>query len=100
MSLRVISFTQSQAKEFGQASRHTAKHRGGSGTTGVADARARQVGVSCAEMAKTHLGRVSLRRMVKVDDVAGAVALPVSAAGRKRRGALSARPDRSFGDLS
>jgi hypothetical protein len=30
----------------------------GPGMTGVIDARARQVGVSYAEMAKTHLGRV------------------------------------------
>jgi NAD(P)-dependent dehydrogenase (short-subunit alcohol dehydrogenase family) len=47
----------------------------------VIDARAKQVGVSYAEMEKTYLDRVSLRRMVTAQDIAGTVLWLVSAAG-------------------
>ncbi len=50
--------------------------------TGVIEARAEQAGVTYEEMEKTCLDRVSLRRMVTAEDVAGMVAFLISAAGR------------------
>jgi hypothetical protein len=51
----------------------------------VIAARAQQVGVSYAEMEKTYLDRVSLRRMVTAEDVAATVLFLVSEAGRNLR---------------
>jgi NAD(P)-dependent dehydrogenase (short-subunit alcohol dehydrogenase family) len=86
----VIGFTQSLAKELGPANiRVNAILPGiveGPRMTGVIEARARQVGVSYAEMEKTYLDRVSLRRMVTAGDVAAMVAFLVSAAGRNISG--------------
>lgn len=52
----------------------------------VIEARAEQVGVSYAEMEKTYLDRVSLRRMVTAEDVAATVLFLVSEAGRNLSG--------------
>ena len=41
--------------------------------SGVIDARAKQTGVTYAEMEKTYLDRISLRRMVTAADVAAAL---------------------------
>jgi NAD(P)-dependent dehydrogenase (short-subunit alcohol dehydrogenase family) len=86
----VIGFTQSLAKELGPANiRVNAILPGiveGPRMTNVIDARARQVGVTYAEMEKTYLDRVSLRRMVSAQDVAGMVAFLVSSAGRNISG--------------
>jgi NAD(P)-dependent dehydrogenase (short-subunit alcohol dehydrogenase family) len=86
----VIGFTQSLAKELGPANiRVNAILPGiveGSRMTSVIDARAKQVGVSYAEMEKTYLERISLRRMVTAGDVASTVAFLLSAAGRNISG--------------
>jgi NAD(P)-dependent dehydrogenase (short-subunit alcohol dehydrogenase family) len=81
----VIGFTQSLAKELGPSNiRVNAILPGivaGPRIERVIDARAQQVGVSYAEMEQTYLDRVSLRRMVTAQDVAGAVLWLVSDAG-------------------
>ncbi len=81
----VIGFTQSLAKELGPANiRVNAILPGivaGPRIEGVIAARARQENVPYAAMEKTYLDRVSLRRMVTAEDVAGAVLWLVSAAG-------------------
>jgi NAD(P)-dependent dehydrogenase (short-subunit alcohol dehydrogenase family) len=86
----VIGFTQSLAKELGPANvRVNAILPGiveGARMKGVIEARAKQVGVSYAEMEKTYLDRVSLRRMVSAEDVAATVLFLVSEAGRNVSG--------------
>jgi NAD(P)-dependent dehydrogenase (short-subunit alcohol dehydrogenase family) len=86
----VIGFTQSLAKELGPAGiRVNAILPGiveGPRMTGVIEARARQVGVSYAEMEKSYLDRVSLRRMVSAEDVAATALFLVSRAGRNLSG--------------
>src|SRR6202789_3825688 len=86
----VIGLTQSLAKELGPANiRVNAILPGiveGPRMTGVIDPRARQVGVSYADMEKTYLDRISLRRMVSAEDVAATVVFLVSAAGRNISG--------------
>jgi NAD(P)-dependent dehydrogenase (short-subunit alcohol dehydrogenase family) len=86
----VIGFTQSLAKELGPSNiRVNAILPGiveGARMTGVIEARAKQVGVSYAEMEKTYLNRVSLRRMVSAEDVAATVLFLVSDAGRNLSG--------------
>ena len=86
----VIGFTQSLAKELGPANiRVNAILPGiveGPRMSGVIAARAKQVGVSYAEMEKTYLDRVSLRRMVSAEDVAATVLFLVSEAGRNMSG--------------
>jgi len=81
----VIGFTQSLAKELGPANiRVNAILPGivaGPRMTRVIAARAAQTGVSYAEMEKTYLERVSMRRMVTAQDCAGTVLWLVSAAG-------------------
>src|SRR6202034_3150317 len=86
----VIGLTQSLAKELGPDNiRVNAILPGiveGPRMTGVIAARARQVGVSYADMEKTYLDRISLRRMVSAEDVAATVVFLVSAAGRNISG--------------
>jgi NAD(P)-dependent dehydrogenase (short-subunit alcohol dehydrogenase family) len=86
----VIGFSQSLAKELGPANiRVNAILPGiveGPRMSGVIAARAKQVGVSYAEMEKTYLDRVSLRRMVTAEDVAATVFFLVSEAGRNVSG--------------
>ena len=86
----VIGFTQSLAKELGPANiRVNAILPGiieGPRMTAVIDARAAQVGVSYAEMEKTYVDRISLRRMTSAADVAGMVLFLASAAGRNVSG--------------
>jgi NAD(P)-dependent dehydrogenase (short-subunit alcohol dehydrogenase family) len=86
----VIGFTQSLAKELGPSNiRVNAILPGiveGARMTGVIEARAKQVGVSYADMEKTYLDRVSLRRMVSAEDVAATVLFLVSEAGRNLSG--------------
>jgi NAD(P)-dependent dehydrogenase (short-subunit alcohol dehydrogenase family) len=86
----VIGFTQSLAKELGPANiRVNAILPGiveGPRMSGVIAARAQQVGVSYAEMEKTYLDRVSLRRMVSAEDVAATVLFLLSKAGRNLSG--------------
>jgi NAD(P)-dependent dehydrogenase (short-subunit alcohol dehydrogenase family) len=86
----VIGFTQSLAKELGPANiRVNAILPGivaGPRIDGVIAARAKQEGVSHAEMERQYLSRVSLRRMVTASDVAGAVLWLLSAAGRNISG--------------
>jgi NAD(P)-dependent dehydrogenase (short-subunit alcohol dehydrogenase family) len=86
----VIGFSQSLAKELGPANiRVNAILPGiveGPRMSGVIAARAKQVGVSYAEMEKTYLDRVSLRRMVTAEDVAATVLFLVSEAGRNVSG--------------
>ncbi len=81
----VIGFTQSLAKELGPSNiRVNAILPGivaGPRIERVIGARAEQVGVGYAEMEKTYLDRVSLRRMVTAQDVAATVLWLVSAAG-------------------
>ncbi len=81
----VIGFTQSLAKELGPSNiRVNAILPGivaGPRIERVIAARARQEQVEYAAMEKTYLDRVSLRRMVTAEDVAGAVLWLVSAAG-------------------
>ncbi|MEZ0167326.1 SDR family oxidoreductase [Microvirga sp. TS319] len=86
----VIGFTQSLAKELGPANiRVNAILPGiveGPRMEGVIEARAKQTGVGYAEMEKTYLERISLRRMVTTGDVASTVAFLLSAAGRNISG--------------
>ncbi|WP_414474870.1 SDR family oxidoreductase [Microvirga sp. M2] len=86
----VIGFTQSLAKELGPANiRVNAILPGiveGPRMEGVIEARAKQTGVGYAEMEKTYLERISLRRMVTAGDVASTVAFLLSAAGRNISG--------------
>ena len=81
----VVGFTQSLAKELGPVNiRVNAILPGivaGPRIERVIAARAQQVGVSYGEMEQTYLARVSLRRMVTAQDVAGTVLWLVSAAG-------------------
>ena len=53
---------------------------------GVIDARANQVSVSYAEMEKTYIDRISLRRMTSARDVAATVLFLISEAGRNLSG--------------
>ncbi len=82
----VIGFTQSLAKELGPDNiRVNAILPGiveGPRMTNVIKARAEQTGVSYAEMEKTYLDRVSMRRMVTAGDVAATILFLLSAAGR------------------
>ena len=86
----VIGFTQSLAKELGPENiRVNAILPGiveGPRITGVIQARAEQYGVSYAEMEKTYLDRVSMRRMVTAQDVAAAALYLASPAGRNISG--------------
>ena len=86
----VIGFTQSLAKELGPENiRVNAILPGiveGPRITGVIQARADQYGVSYAEMEKTYLDRVSMRRMVTAQDVAAAALYLSSPAGRNISG--------------
>lgn len=81
----VIGFTQSLAKELGPENiRVNAILPGiveGPRITGVIQARADQYGVSYAEMEKTYLDRVSMRRMVTAQDVAATALYLASPAG-------------------
>jgi len=86
----VIGFTQSLAKELGPENiRVNAILPGiveGPRITGVIQARADQYGFSYAEMEKTYLDRVSMRRMVTAQDVATAALYLASPAGRNISG--------------
>ncbi len=86
----VIGFTQSLAKELGPANiRVNAILPGiveGPRMSGVIAARAKQVGVSYAEMEKTYVERISLRRMVTAEDVAATALFLASEAGRNLSG--------------
>jgi len=86
----VIGLTQSLAKELGPANiRVNAILPGivaGPRMENVIAARAGQLGVTYAEMEKTYLDRVSLRRMVTAQDVAATVVFLVSGAGRNISG--------------
>lgn len=86
----VIGFTQSLAKELGPENiRVNSILPGiveGPRITGVIQARADQYGVSYAEMEKTYLDRVSMRRMVTAQDVATAALYLASPAGRNISG--------------
>ena len=86
----VIGFTQSLAKELGPANiRVNAILPGiieGPRMSEVIEARASQVGVSYAEMEKTYVDRISLRRMTSAQDVAAMVLFLVSEAGRNLSG--------------
>jgi NAD(P)-dependent dehydrogenase (short-subunit alcohol dehydrogenase family) len=86
----IIGFTQSLAKELGPANiRVNAILPGvveGPRMTGVIAARAKQMNVAYEEMERTYLDRISLRRMVSVEDVAAAVAYLLSPAGRNLSG--------------
>jgi NAD(P)-dependent dehydrogenase (short-subunit alcohol dehydrogenase family) len=81
----VIGFTQALAKELGPANiRVNAILPGvvaGPRVERVIAARAVQEGVSHEEMTRNFLSRVSLRRMVTAEDIAGTVLWLVSAAG-------------------
>lgn len=81
----VIGLTESLAKELGPSNiRVNAIRPGiveGPRMAGVIEARARQVGVTYADMEKEYLARVSLRRMVSQQDVAAIVAFLLSDAG-------------------
>ena len=81
----VVGFTQSLAKELGPDNiRVNAILPGvvaGPRIERVIAARAQQTGVSYADMEKSYLARVSLRRMVTAQDVAGTVLWLVSASG-------------------
>ncbi len=86
----VIGLTQSLAKELGPANiRVNAILPGivaGPRMENVIAARAGQLGISYAEMEKTYLDRVSLRRMVTAQDVAATVVFLVSGAGQNISG--------------
>lgn len=86
----VIGLTQSLAKELGPANiRVNAILPGivaGPRMENVIAARAGQLGVSYAEMERTYLDRVSLRRMVTAQDVAATVVFLVSSAGQNISG--------------
>ena len=81
----MIGFTQSLAKELGPSNiRVNAILPGivaGPRMEGVIAARAQQERVEHAMMRRAYLDRISLRRMVTAEDVAGAVLWLVSAAG-------------------
>ena len=81
----VVGFTQSLAKELGPSNiRVNAILPGvvaGPRIERVIGARAEQLGVSYAEMEQSYLARVSMRRMVTAQDVAGSVLYLLSAAG-------------------
>ena len=81
----IIGFTQSLAKELGPDNvRVNAILPGivkGPRMDRVIEARAKQVGVSHAEMEKRYLERVSLRRMVTPEDIAESVMFLLSRAG-------------------
>ena len=81
----IIGFTQSLAKELGPDNiRVNAVLPGivkGPRMDRVIEARAKQVGVSHAEMEKRYLERVSLRRMVTPEDIAESVLFLLSRAG-------------------
>ncbi|KQT53742.1 3-ketoacyl-ACP reductase [Aureimonas sp. Leaf454] len=82
----VIGFTQSLAKELGPSNiRVNAVLPGivaGPRMEKVIRDRAAQVGVPYEEMETRYLEKVSLRRMVTAEDVAGSIAFLLSAAGR------------------
>jgi NAD(P)-dependent dehydrogenase (short-subunit alcohol dehydrogenase family) len=86
----VIGLTQSLAKELGPANiRVNAILPGivsGPRMENVIAARAGQLGVAYAEMEKTYLDRVSLRRMVTAQDVAATVVFLASSAGQNISG--------------
>jgi NAD(P)-dependent dehydrogenase (short-subunit alcohol dehydrogenase family) len=86
----VIGFTQSLAKELGPANiRVNAILPGiieGPRMSGVIGARAKQTGVSYADMEKTYVDRISLRRMTSAQDVAATVLFLASQAGRNISG--------------
>jgi NAD(P)-dependent dehydrogenase (short-subunit alcohol dehydrogenase family) len=86
----VIGLTQSLAKELGPANiRVNAILPGiveGQRMSAVIEARAKQVGVSYAEMEKTYVDRISLRRMVTAEDVAATALFLASEAGRNLSG--------------
>jgi NAD(P)-dependent dehydrogenase (short-subunit alcohol dehydrogenase family) len=86
----VIGFTQSLAKELGPANiRANAILPGiveGKRIESVIDARAKQLGISYAEMETKYLERVSLRRMVSPHDVAAMVAFLLSPMGENLSG--------------
>jgi len=86
----IIGFTQSLAKELGPSNiRVNAVLPGvveGPRMTGVIAARAQQTNVSFEEMERTYLDRISLRRMVTAEDVAGTVVYLLSSAGRNLSG--------------
>lgn len=86
----VIGLTQSLAKELGPSNiRVNAILPGiveGQRMEGVIRARAAQLGIPYDEMEEEYLSRVSLRRMVSADDVAGMVAFLLSDAGRNISG--------------
>lgn len=81
----VIGFTQSLAKELGPDNiRVNAILPGiveGLRIESVIGARAKQVGVSYAEMEAEYLAKISLKRMVTAEDVAGTIAYLLSADG-------------------
>ena len=86
----VIGFTQSLAKELGPANiRVNAILPGiveGKRIESVIGARAKQLGISYAEMETKYLERVSLRRMVSPHDVAAMVAFLLSPMGENLSG--------------
>ncbi len=86
----IIGLTQSLAKELGPDNiRVNAILPGivqGPRIDGVISARAAQLGISHEEMEHRYLERVSLRRMVTAEDVAGTVLFLLSAAGRNISG--------------
>jgi NAD(P)-dependent dehydrogenase (short-subunit alcohol dehydrogenase family) len=81
----VIGFTQSLAKELGPHNiRVNAILPGivrGPRMDGVISARAKQIGISHAEMEERYLEKVSLRRMVDPADIAATIAFLLSDAG-------------------
>ena len=86
----VIGFTQSLAKELGQDNiRVNAILPGiveGPRIDGVIAARAKQTGISHAEMEEKYLENISMRRMVTASDVAGTIAYLLSEDGRNISG--------------
>jgi NAD(P)-dependent dehydrogenase (short-subunit alcohol dehydrogenase family) len=86
----IIGFTQSLAKELGPDNiRVNAILPGivkGPRMDNVIAARAKQIGVSHAEMEKRYLERVSLRRMVTPEDIAETVMFLLSRAGANLSG--------------
>jgi NAD(P)-dependent dehydrogenase (short-subunit alcohol dehydrogenase family) len=86
----IIGLTNSLAKELGPSNiRVNAILPGiveGPRMEGVIRARAEQVGVSYAEMEKTYLDRISMRRMVTNQDIANTVAFLFSTPGESISG--------------